>query len=206
MSWIASTARGIWGNPIGRAAVLTGGGAVGAYTLFNGVVNSGQSMQNAGYRGAAGSPYGLEPGTQFGTGYGLFSNPAYALQHPVQATQNSMKNAAYKVSGGRYYPGMEPIDPNVQGLRLNDPYNIGGTVRSGGFDPDFEDPANMPGQVIGGTLTNDERAMIQLMDPKDRARYLLQKRIQEKAEMAVLLSQLQSLRHQTAMSVINNIR
>ena len=64
----------------------------------------------------------------------------------------------------------------------------------------------MPGSVIGGTLTSDERAMIQAMDPKDRARYLLQKRIQEQAEMAVLLSQLQSLRHQTAMSVINNIR
>ena len=60
--------------------------------------------------------------------------------------------------------------------------------------------------VRSGTLTNDERAMIQLMDPKDRARYLLQKRIHEKAEMAVLLSQLQALRHQTAMSIINNIR
>ena len=56
------------------------------------------------------------------------------------------------------------------------------------------------------TLTDDERQMIQLKDPKDRARYVLQKRIQEKAEMAVLLSQLQALRHQTAMSVINNIR
>jgi hypothetical protein len=51
-----------------------------------------------------------------------------------------------------------------------------------------------------------ELDMIAQMDAKDRARYLLQKRIQEKAEMAVLLSQLQSLRHQTAMSIINNIR
>jgi hypothetical protein len=40
----------------------------------------------------------------------------------------------------------------------------------------------------------------------DRADSLLQKRIDEKAQMAVLLSQLQSLRHQTAASVINNIR
>ena len=74
------------------------------------------------------------------------------------------------------------------------------------FDPGFADPSNLRGTVIGGALTNNELAMIQLMDPKDRARYLLQKRISEKAEMAVLLSQLQSLRHQTAMSVINNIR
>ncbi|MFD4037402.1 tetratricopeptide repeat protein [Streptomyces sp. NPDC058605] len=55
-------------------------------------------------------------------------------------------------------------------------------------------------------LTNDERAMLSLMDRKDRARYLLQRRIDEKREMSVLLSQLQALRHQTAMAVINNIR
>ncbi|MEV4641128.1 hypothetical protein AB0J80_27680 [Actinoplanes sp. NPDC049548] len=87
-----------------------------------------------------------------------------------------------------------------------DPPTIGGVVRTGGFDADFEDPANMPGQVIGGTLSDDERAMIRLMDPKDRARYLLRKRIQEKAEMAVLLSELQSLRHRTALAVIADIR
>lgn len=34
-----------------------------------------------------------------------------------------------------------------------------------------------PGHVIGGTLTDDERMMVQLMDPKDGARYLLQKQI-----------------------------
>lgn len=62
------------------------------------------------------------------------------------------------------------------------------------------------GQVIGGTLTEDEQAMIALMSPEDRARYLLAKRIDDKAEMAVLLSQLQSERHETGMSVINNIR
>jgi hypothetical protein len=111
----------------------------------------------------------------------------------------------YRLDGGRWRPGMEPVDPSVHGLAVDD-LNIGGVVRSGGFDENFEDPSSMPGQVIGGTLTNDERSMIQLMDPKDRARYLLQKRIQEKAEMAVLLSRLQTIRHQTAMSVINNIR
>jgi hypothetical protein len=93
-----------------------------------------------------------------------------------------------------------------RGLLLLEPPLTSSVSGPGGFDPDFADSTTMPGEVIGGTLTNDEKAMIQLMDPKDRARYLLQKRIQEKAEMAVLLSQLQSLRHQTAMSVINNIR
>ncbi len=48
--------------------------------------------------------------------------------------------------------------------------------------------------------------MFEHMDPKDRARYMLQKKIQEKAQMAALLSRLQSLRHQTAMQVIQNIK
>lgn len=57
-----------------------------------------------------------------------------------------------------------------------------------------------------GTLSNDEEAMLALMDPSDRARYVLQARIQEKAEMAALLTQLQSHRHEAALSVINNLR
>jgi hypothetical protein len=44
------------------------------------------------------------------------------------------------------------------------------------------------------------------MDPADRARYLLQKRIAEKAETAALLADLQAKRHDTAKSVIDNIR
>ncbi|WP_229070293.1 WD40 repeat domain-containing protein [Actinoplanes sp. DH11] len=114
------------------------------------------------------------------------------LELPLAATRLGMSATA-------------AADEEMDGLQtLNT--NIGGYVYSGRFDPNFEDPSNMPGEVIGGTLTDDERAMIQLMDAKDRARYLLQKRIQEKAEMAELLSQLQTIRHQTAMSVINNIR
>ena len=57
-----------------------------------------------------------------------------------------------------------------------------------------------------GTLYSEEKAMLALMDPSDRARYDLQARIQEQAQMAALLTQLQSLRHETALSVINNIR
>jgi hypothetical protein len=56
--------------------------------------------------------------------------------------------------------------------------------------------------AAGETLSSDEKAMLALMSPSDRARYVLQ----ERAETAALLSQLQSLRHDTAMSAIDNIR
>ena len=69
--------------------------------------------------------------------------------------------------------------------------------------PDDDGPQ---AQVIGDPLTADERAMLELMSPEDRARYLLAKRVGDKQEMSLLLSQLQAERHQTAMSVINNIR
>ena len=49
-----------------------------------------------------------------------------------------------------------------------DELNIGATVRTGGFDPEFEDSMTLPGEVIRGTLTNDERAMRRRMDPADR--------------------------------------
>ena len=55
-------------------------------------------------------------------------------------------------------------------------------------------------------LSADEQAMIALMSPPDRARYLLQKQIQEKAELAAQVSRLQSLRHDAAKSLIDNIR
>ncbi len=184
--------------------VLLGAAALGTgYVITTGAGRVLGAGQDAGARGNNGL-YSLDSGPQTGNGYDI-TNLAYTSKYPVQALKNTGSDAVYRMSGGRFRPGTEPFDPSVRGLAIDD-LNIGATVRTGGFDPEFEDPANMPGQVIGGTLTNDERAMIQLMDPKDRARYLLQKRIQEKAEMAVLLSQLQSLRHQTAMSVINNIR
>lgn len=43
-------------------------------------------------------------------------------------------------------------------------------------------------------------------DLEERAQRLLQKRVEEKGEMAVLLSSLQSLRHQTEVSSINEVR
>ncbi|HZH03105.1 MAG TPA: hypothetical protein VEY30_04915 [Myxococcaceae bacterium] len=145
------------------------------------------------------------PGTGAQNGLGTASQPWFWASNPKQASQNAIKAGIHKLSGGTIYPGVEPIPPNAEGLKA-DKWNIGGIIQTGGYDAKFADYTSMPGQVIGGTLTNDEKAMINLMDPKDRARYLLQKRVQEKAEMAVLLSQLQALRHQTAMSMINNIR
>jgi hypothetical protein len=55
-------------------------------------------------------------------------------------------------------------------------------------------------------LSPEEQQLVALMDPSDRARYLLQRRIAEKAEAAALLSAVQRARHETAMSVIGSIR
>jgi hypothetical protein len=55
-------------------------------------------------------------------------------------------------------------------------------------------------------LSAEEQQMVALMDPADRARHLLQKRIAEKAEIAGLLAEQQRLRHEAAMSAIDGIR
>ncbi|MBX7101775.1 MAG: hypothetical protein K1X89_28935 [Myxococcaceae bacterium] len=62
------------------------------------------------------------------------------------------------------------------------------------------------GDVVGTNLSNDERQMLSEMEPKDANRYLLQKRMQEKSEISALLSNLQNMRHQMAMSIIGNMR
>jgi hypothetical protein len=65
---------------------------------------------------------------------------------------------------------------------------------------------------VGGAQPDDQWAVQEDQsrshdgDPRERARALLQERMADKSEMGELLSQLQALRHQTAMSVINNIR
>jgi hypothetical protein len=52
----------------------------------------------------------------------------------------------------------------------------------------------------------DKLQMAASLDPEDRARYLLQRKIEEQTELAAGLSQLQELRHQTATDIIDNIR
>ena len=59
--------------------------------------------------------------------------------------------------------------------------------------------------MAGSTLSPDEQAMLAQMDPKDRARYLLEKRLQEKATSDALSPQEQESRHAEAMQVINSI-
>lgn len=189
MGWMSTTA-------------IVGASALGAGAAWSKIAGHGQ---DAGMTGKSGTLYGHDSEGLWGPGYGVTQNFGNALINPGAALKSSGGQFLNKVSGGRIGYDTAPIPTDIQGLQISNT-NIGGYVYAGGFDENFADASHMPGEVIGGTLTNDERAMIQLMDPKDRARYLLQKRIQEKAEMAVLLSQLQSLRHQTAMSVINNIR
>ena len=60
--------------------------------------------------------------------------------------------------------------------------------------------------TVGSGLSPEEAALIAQLDPDDRARFLLQKQMQQRAEVATLVSQITELRHQTAMDVINSIR
>jgi hypothetical protein len=65
------------------------------------------------------------------------------------------------------------------------------------------------GTAAAPALTPAEQALaaqLQAEDPDAANRFLLQKELQERAELAGLLSQIQQLRHDTAMSVINSIR
>ena len=59
---------------------------------------------------------------------------------------------------------------------------------------------------IGAQLSPEEAAIAAQLDPDDRARFLLQKQVQQRAELAALVSQIAELRHQTAMDVVNSIR
>jgi hypothetical protein len=60
--------------------------------------------------------------------------------------------------------------------------------------------------IVDSGLSPEESAVAAQLDPEDRARFLLQKRMQQQAEIASLLAQIQQLRHQTAMNTINAVR
>jgi hypothetical protein len=60
--------------------------------------------------------------------------------------------------------------------------------------------------IVIPAATSPELDIIHRMDSKERARVLLNLRIQEKRGTAKPLSQLQSLQYQTARSSIENIR
>ena len=67
-------------------------------------------------------------------------------------------------------------------------------------------PGAAAAPIGGSQLSPEEAAIAAQLDPDDRARFLLQKQMQQRAELAALVSQVAELRHQTAMDVINSIR
>lgn len=83
-----------------------------------------------------------------------------------------------------------------------------GAISSGAFDNMMPGLSSMTlgGDPIGDMLTPEEQQMYMEMTPKEKQRFMLQKKMQDHAEMVALLSQIQAMRHQMAMQVINNIR
>lgn len=79
-------------------------------------------------------------------------------------------------------------------------------ISTGKYDTAIQANSASIGDIAGTNLSAEEQELLKTMEPKDRARYMLQKRMQEKSEITALLSNLQSMRHQAAMSVIGNIR
>ena len=90
-------------------------------------------------------------------------------------------------------------------LALCSAFVVGG-VAAGLVATSGVEPGAAAAPVVGEELTPEEAALVGQLDPRDRARFLLQKRIQEQAEIASLLSQVHQLRHDTAISVVNGIR
>jgi hypothetical protein len=181
--------------PKGKLA-LVGLTAAGSIALLRKVaVGGNDGAYNAGGAGLSGAN-GYD-----GSRTGNLSDLGFTAAHPIQ----SLKNTAWAGIGAIPFLGDSGMVKNARlKATANTSQDIGQTISKGGYDKSFTSP--FIGDVIGGTLSPEEKAMIALMDPKDRARYLLQKKMQEKAEMAALLSQLQGLRHQAAMQTINNIR
>lgn len=110
---------------------------------------------------------------------------------PLQAELDGLLGAHAQVPTEPTTPG-EPTTPTTPG----EPQTPGTVPTTPG---DFS-------ALVGTDLSDDEKELLKTMEPKDQARYLLQKRMQEKSEIASLLSNLQSMRHQAAMSIIGNIR
>jgi hypothetical protein len=184
---------------LGKIA-LAGGIGAGAALLAVPLLRSVFQGQ-AGQGGYAAGANGDNPMTQFdGRTGGTWKNLGYTLKEPIPSTINTMMAIADTLTFHKI--------PALNRARLqatsNSATDIGAKIARGEYDASFA--ANYAGDVIGGTLTPEEKAMLAMMDPKDRARYLLQKKMQEKAEMAALCSNLQGLRHQCAMTTIGNIR
>jgi len=160
-------------------------------SIFQGKADGPYQSQGAGIGGATG---------QDGQGQGTWKDFGWAIQNPVRATINS----GYAVADAATLHKIPALGKARLEATSTNAYDIGNKIARGQYDASFA--ANFAGDVIGGTLTPEEKAMLAYMDPKDRARYLLQKKMQEKAEMAALCSNLQGLRHSCAQQIIGNIR
>lgn len=111
----------------------------------------------------------------------------------LQPTQRNIGRAADELGPTG---GLSPIRFAMQGMQSQ----LDGVLSF------LRGDAENVGDVVGTNLSNDERQMLSEMEPKDANRYLLQKRMQEKSEISALLSNLQNMRHQMAMSIIGNMR
>lgn len=106
------------------------------------------------------------------------------------AVQGFEKMLTGKNSGlyGSYYSGAVNLSPGS---------NVAGDIEVGG--------SWGVGDVIGSTLSAEEYQLYQQLEPKERARFLLQKKIQEHAELVQLLANLLKIKHDTSMGVISKI-
>lgn len=184
---------------LGVGAMTGGVGLLGAESMLAGILGTGFTAGGAGGLLTSALPMAL-------------SNPLMALA-PRMGLSNFVGGSVFNAvqsrmlgATGLQIPGM--ADRVSQMATTSHSYadqiatgglgNTIGEVLGGG--------THNIGDVAGTNMSNDERQMLAEMDPKDRNRYLLQKRMQEKAEIASLLSNLQKMRHDAAMAIISNMR
>jgi hypothetical protein len=84
--------------------------------------------------------------------------------------------------------------------------SAGGLIAASFLEPGASAAVPSSARSDDPILSPEEESVASLMAPDDAARYRLQKGLQQQAELAALLTQIQQARHDAAMSVINNIR
>ncbi|MBX7101594.1 MAG: hypothetical protein K1X89_28025 [Myxococcaceae bacterium] len=184
---------------LGVGAMTGGVGLLGAESMLAGILGTGFTAGGAGGLLSSMLPMAL-------------SNPMMALA-PQMGLSNfvggSVMNAVQsRILGGTgiQIPGMADRVSQM----ATTTHSYADQIATGGLGNTIAETwgggTKNIGDVAGTNMSNDERAMLAEMDPKDRNRYILQKRMQEKAEIASLLSNLQKMRHDAAMAIISNMR
>jgi hypothetical protein len=157
---------------------------------------------------------GYMSGSKDGSGNGKEIIPTQVLNtripllSPLAARANNGLNwgmrTANGLTGGTLFPEAGRPKWAVKAGLNSANGDIGQTIANNRFDSAFA--SGRIGDVIGQELSPEEEAMLAHLPAKDRNRYKVQKRLQEQAQMMGLLSQIQALKHQMAMQVIQNIR